>query len=174
MRCGACRRSIGKTHHHLPDGIGLVRGNTPGSGAGHETVVEIGQLALPVLFGDDFAQAVGLGIGKPGQGLGRPGDILLVDHDAEGLVEHVGQQRVDGIPAAAVQAPQVLLDIDVGRRADDGGVNDQMIEVAAAGFLVQQSHGRALDVKAAHGEAPGHGIPGGGIVLGLPSVFIEK
>jgi hypothetical protein len=49
-----------------------------------------------------------------------------------------------------------------------------MIEVAAAGFLVQQSHGRALDVKAAHGAAFGHGIPGGGIVLGLPSVFIKN
>ena len=77
------------------------------------------------------------------------------------------------VPGAAVQPPEVLLDEVVGRRPDDAGVDHQVLEIAHPGLLLEQPHGRAFDVKAAHGAALGQGLLGGRIIFRFPAVFVE-
>jgi len=94
MRCGVCKTS------RYPTGLG-PRGKTG---------VKVMQPAFPVLFRQYFPQPVGLGMGETGQCYGCPGYILLINHDAEGLIQHISQKRVDRVPFAAMEPSKSLPD----------------------------------------------------------------
>ncbi len=162
-----------KAHHHLPDLLDLFIFDTVGAGAGDKPLPVIAQLADLVFFGQNLAQPVGFDVVETGDGHGGFGDILLVDHDAVGLVENIRQQRMDRFPPAAAQAADVLADEGVGRRSDDAAVDDDVLEIADLRFLLQQTRGRALDVEAAHGVPGSDGALSGRVVFRLPFAFVK-
>ena len=163
----------GKAHHHLPDLPDLFLRYPPLPGAGREALLVVDELPNFVFLGKHFAQSVGFGVGKAGNGHGGFGDVLLVDHDAVSFIQHISQQRMDGLPGSPAKPADVFADERVGRRPDDAAVDDDVLEIAHPGLLLQEAGGRAFDVKAAHGLAPGDGLPGGRIVFRLPALFVE-
>ena len=170
---GFAKGIAAETHHHVPDGANLFFRDVALAGTGVKAFFIILQLMLPVFFGHDLAQVVGFGMGKAGQGQGRPGHIFLVDHDAEGLFQHLGQQRMDRVPRSAMQAANVLADELIGGRANDAAVDHQVFKIPNPGFLLQQPHGRTFNIKAAHGAALGQGLLGGQIVFRFPVEIIK-
>ena len=84
---------------------------------------------LPIFFGHDLAQGVGFGMGKAGQRDCGTGHIFLINHDAEGFFQDLGQQGMDRIPGASVQTADVLANELIGGRANDAAVNHQVFKI---------------------------------------------
>ncbi len=170
---GFAKGIAAKAHHHVPDFGDLVIGHPALLGAAVKPLLKVAQLVFAILFGQDFAQGIGFGMGKAGDHHRRAGNVFLIDHDAEGFSEHFGQKGMNRVPGTAVQAANVFLDKFVGGRADNAAVDDEVLEIAHPGFLLQQPHGRAFDVEAAHGAALGQGLLGGKIVFRLPAQLVK-
>ena len=175
IRCavGLAKGIPAEAHHHVPDGGHLAPGDTFDFRPGEKTFLEILQLMFPVFFGHDLAQCIGFGMGEAGKGDRGAGHVFLVDHDAEGFVQHLGQQWMNRIPWAAVQTADVFADKLIGGRADDAAVNDEVFKIPHLRFLLQKPHGRAFDVKTAHGAALGESLLGGKVIFRLPAGFIK-
>ncbi len=129
---GFAERIPAKAHDHFPGCGYFFPGHTPGCSPCEKAIMIISQLVLTILFGQYLAQAICLGMRKTRDGYRSPGNILLVDHNPEGLVQNVTQQRMNRIPTAPVQTPNILLNELIGSRADDTAVNDQVLEIPHA------------------------------------------
>jgi len=95
---GLAKTVLGKAENHLPDPIAHFRARAVQGGAGVKFLFVFSELTLLVLFADHLAQAVRRRGIEAGEGDGYFGDILLVDHNAVGILEHLLQARVQGLP----------------------------------------------------------------------------
>ena len=151
-----------------------------GGGSGAELLPVAEQPVLGVPVAERLAQAVGPGLVETGEGTGDEHHVLLVGHDAVGLGEQAAQHRMR-IPlwavraggADMVQTADVLVDPVVGGRADDRRVDDQAVEVAAAGLGLKLAHRRRFDVEAAEGRATPDDLAGERIVGRPPAGLVE-
>ena len=132
-------------------------------GAAEEPLPHVGELQVAVLLGKDLAQPVRLLDGEAGQVDGHPGDVLLVDHDPEGLREGLLDEGVQGPVGGAVQALDEGLDVLVGRGADDGAGDDEVLVVPLLHLAEELARGRGFDVEHAEGLSPRDQVPGVGI-----------
>ena len=158
---------------HVPDLVDRFQRNPALQRPAVELLPVVLQLFLFVLFRKHLAQLVRLGSAESRQLDGHPRHILLVDHDAVGLAHHLLQHRVKRPVRPAFQPPDVLADVGVGGRANDGAVNDQVLEIPFAGFLLQEPHGRRLHVEDAHCVAARHQVLGDGIFEGIPACVVD-
>ncbi len=163
-----------KAHDHAPDRFDLPAVEAAQTRAAGEPVEIVAQATLSVFFGHHFSEAVRIGRGKPRHGNSHPGYVFLKNHQAEGAGQNVLQDRMDRRPPSPVQAADVLADDVVCRRADNGGMNHQVLEIPDSGFLLQQAHGRAFNVKTAHGISPGDGLLRGPVLLRRPGRLIHS
>ncbi len=142
-------------------------------GAAVEETLPVARQLLRALLADDLAQPVRLPPCEPGQGHGHLDHIFLVNQHAVGFRKQLPQARVDGLIRSPVQPQHILPDIPVGSRADDGGVDHQVLEIPPLRFLLQLPHGRGFDVKDAHGVAPPDEGRGLRIVQGIEPGVVD-
>ena len=93
-----------KAHYHLPDILYHLKGDTALTGPLDESGMEVPELLFPMLFADHLPQGIGFGGIKPGQVYGCLAQLLLKDHDAQGLLEDRHQEGVRCIPGLAVES----------------------------------------------------------------------
>ncbi len=86
---GLTKRVPAKTHDHVPNRGKGFGGYPPGSGTCGKTFKVIPKFAFTVLLGHDLAQSISFSMGKSGNGHGRPRDIFLINHNAEGLLKYI-------------------------------------------------------------------------------------
>ena len=121
----------------------------------------------PVLLAARLAQIVGLGERVPGELLGHPHDRLLVDHEAVGVGQDVGEVRVFvGDRLAAVLAVGVV-PVHVGRHGAGAVQGDQggdVVERGGGERAHERAHGPALELEHAHGVALAQHDEGGLVI----------
>ncbi len=143
---------------HLPDFIELLAGDAPLLGPLLEELAIDRKLSPVSLLCEDLAQVVGLLSGEIGQCHGDPRHVLLIDHDAVGLLEQFPDRGMEGFIGFAMEAFHVLGNEPVGGWSNDGRVNDEMFEIPHPGLFLEVSHGWRLHVEDPHGLASAHDL----------------
>ncbi len=142
----------GELGHEVEDLAGDVFGMLVGGGSGHEALALFAHLG-GVLFAHGAAQEVGFAECVAGDGGGDLHDLLLVDHDAEGLLEddfHLGQVVLDG--AAAPLALDEVIDHGHGAGTIEGVEGGEVFDAVGLVAAENVAHAAGLELEDAGGE----------------------
>ena len=138
----------------LDDFVLGFRGQAVGGHAGAELDFEVLHALPGAAHADGAAQLFGFGSGEIGDGHGDAEELLLKERDAEGALEHGLERRVrvgDRFPALAAAHIRMHHFSDDGAGADDGDLDDEVVEAVGA-VARERGHLRAaFDLEHADG-----------------------
>ncbi len=144
-------------------------GDVVGGHAGAELEHELAHALEGAAHADGFAELFGFGAGEVADDHGHAEELLLKEGDAEGAFEdglEGGDGVGDGFFFLAAAHVGVHHFADDGAGADDGDLDDEVVE-AAWGVAGDGGHlGAAFDLEHADGVGAAEGVVDFGVVLG--------
>lgn len=78
-----------------------------------------------------------------------------------------------GLVRSAVESTNIFLDVPIGCRSDDGGMDHQVLKIPPLRFFLQLTHGRGFHVKDPHAVASPEKVHSGRIVQGIQRRIVD-